>query len=72
MLSKAFLNCDFLQIGTMSSSFLEQPEERLHILQRLCRMIGQNKDNGVDVSVQFTVGKLASASLLEIFRVSFH
>jgi hypothetical protein len=54
----------------MASSFLEQPEERLHILQRLCRMIGgQNKENGVDVSVQFTVGKLASASLLEIFKV---
>jgi hypothetical protein len=34
-------------------------------------MIGGNsKENGVDVTVQFTVGKLASASLLEIFKAS--
>ncbi len=28
-----------VQIGSMSSSFLEMPEERLHILQRLLKMM---------------------------------
>lgn len=30
---------------------------------------GKNKERDVDVSVQFTVAKLAAASLLEIFKV---
>jgi len=40
----------------MASNFLEMPEDRLNILQRLCRMIGgKSKDNGVDVSVQVSM-----------------
>lgn len=60
------------QIGTMASNFLELPEERLNILLRLCRMMGgaKDKESGVDVSVQFTVAKLAAATLLEIYKVA--
>ena len=54
----------------MATNFLELPEDRLNILQKLCRMIGgKNKESDVDVSVQFTVAQLAAASLLEILKV---
>merc|ERR1711894_698239 len=54
-----------IQIGSMATNFLENPEERLFLLDRLIRYmtLGQN-----DSSVENTVIKLASASVLEIFK----
>lgn len=41
---KVLLHQAKVQIGSMSSSFLEMPEERLHILQKLLKMMsGQVK-----------------------------
>ena len=54
-----------VQIGSMATNFLENPEERMFMLDRLIRFmtLGQN-----DSSVENTVIKLASASVLEIFK----
>ena len=54
-----------LEIGSMATNFLEHPEERIFLLERLIRYLnlGQN-----DATVENTVIKMASASVLEIFK----
>ena len=54
-----------VQIGSMATNFLENPEERMFLLEKLIKFmtLGQN-----DPSVESTVIKLASASVLEIFK----
>ena len=54
-----------IQIGSMATNFLENPEERVFLLDKLMRFmtLGHN-----DSSVENTVIKLASASVLEILK----
>jgi hypothetical protein len=64
-----------LKIGSMASTFLELPEERLPILQRLCKMIGgKSKDNGVDVSVQGSIlrNSISAVNLPDKVWTNFH
>jgi len=62
---KELLEESKLQIGSMATNFLENPEERMFLLDRLIRFmtIGQN-----DASVEKTVIKLAAASVVEILK----
>ena len=54
-----------IQIGSMATNFLENPEERVFLLDKIMRYmtLGHN-----DSSVENTVIKLASASVLEILK----
>ena len=54
-----------LQIGSMATNFLENPEERIFLLDKLIKFmtLGHN-----EASVEKTIIKLASATILEIFK----
>ena len=62
---KRLLEESKLQIGSMATNFLENPEERMYLLDRLIKFmtLGQN-----DCSVEKTVIKLAAASIVEILK----
>ena len=62
---KQLLEESKLQIGSMATNFLENPQERMFLLDRLIRFmtLGQN-----EISVEKTVIKLAAASVVEILK----
>lgn len=62
---KILLDKTKLQLGSMATNFLESPEERIPLLERMVKFmtLGHN-----DPAVENTVIKLASATVLEILK----